>query len=143
MRLVIAEGIFESHGFAEMRSIGSGNERAGAGLVEAHSGKAAAEVHREIISGIGFRARGEGALGTRWDFFDSHDAGNFLNEIGFAAEFAAVTRNAPAGFVTGSEFFQADTGEGGFDFGIREQNAQEVAHTRVAQGYLAAFWTFA
>ena len=101
-----------------MRDIGSGNERAGAGLMKTHSGETAAEAHRKIISGIGIRACGKRALGEGWDFFDSNNAGNFLDEIGFAAEFAAVSGNAPARFVTGGEFFQTDAGEGGFDLGI-------------------------
>ena len=143
LRLVVAERIFQGNGIAEMRDIGSGHKRAGAGLVETHSSQTATEIHGEIVGGIGIRTGGEGALGKRWNFFDSHNAGDFLDEVGLAAEFTAVARNAPAGHLTGGQFFKADTGECGFDFGIREGDAQQVAHTGVTQRNLAAFRAFA
>jgi hypothetical protein len=143
LRLVVAERIFQGNGVAEMRDIGSGHERAGAGLVETHTSQIATKIHREIVGGIGIRACGEGALGKRWNFFDSNNAGDFLDEVGFAAEFTTVAGDAPTGLFTGSQFFKADTGEGGFDFGIREGDAQQIAHTGVSQGNLAAFRAFA
>ena len=62
LRLIVAKGIFERNGITKLGHIGGGNECAGAGLAEAHSSELAAEIHREVVGGIGIRTRSEWTL---------------------------------------------------------------------------------
>ena len=138
--LVVAEGIFQSDGFSKIGGIGIRDECARAGLVETHAGEPTAEVHREIVGQIGVGTAGEKTFGAGWDFFDSNDTGDFLDEIRLAEDFATVSGNFP---LASSRVDQAHTDKGGVDFSIGNFQAEDRAHAVMAEGDFGAGRKFA
>ncbi len=86
----------------------------------------AAEVHGEIIGGIGRRTLREQTCRARWNRLDPDHAGDFLDQIRLAGHLAPVAGHDPCAI---RRFFQSDSAQCGIDLGIGQLHAQKRTNT--------------